>query len=48
LALRAHRDRRLGVVLVTGLHVNVPVTMIVLVALSMFVEWRLRSAAKPA
>jgi chromate transporter len=38
----------LGVVLVTALHVNVPVTMIVLVTLSMLVEWRLRGAAKPA
>ena len=33
----------LGVVLVIGLHVIVPLAMIVLVALSMLVEWRLRS-----
>jgi chromate transporter len=38
----------LGVALVTGLHINVPVTMIVLVALSMFVEWRLRVVEKAA
>jgi hypothetical protein len=36
------------VALVTGLHINVPVTMIVLVALSMFVEWRLRVVEKAA
>jgi chromate transporter len=38
----------LGVVLVIGLHVIVPFTMIVLVALSLFVEWRLRGVASTA
>ena len=35
----------LGVVLVVGLHLIVPLTMIVLVVLSLFVEWRIRKVA---
>jgi len=35
----------LGVVLVIGLHVIVPLAMIVLVVLSMLVEWRLRTSS---
>jgi chromate transporter len=37
----------LGVVLVIGVHLNIPLTMIVLVALSMLVEWRLRNVVSP-
>lgn len=38
----------LGVVLVLGLHLIIPFTMIVLVALSIGVEWRLHNVAKAA
>lgn len=38
----------LAVVLVVGLHLIVPLTMIVIVACSMFVEWRLRRFASTA
>jgi chromate transporter len=38
----------LGVVLVVGLRVMLPITMVVLVVLSLFVEWRLRVAEHAA
>lgn len=38
----------LGIVLVLGLHVIVPVAMVILVALSILLDWRLRAAGQTA